>query len=130
MEEATLLAELFADYADDSKPSATIMARAVRKAQNEVGYAVLDILADSEERDWLENRVERFAIDSLLKAKAEDFTYNKAKLAEVFANFRKERDSLDKDWIKMKTKVSAKKGFGGFQSFGPGFEYDKFGRTF
>jgi len=127
MDQATLLTDLFADYATDSKPSATMMARAVRKAQNEVGYAVADILDDSEERDWLENRIERFALDGLLKAKAEDFTYNKAKLAEVFTNFRKERDSLDKDWKEVKGKIFAK-GFGCFQSIDPGFEYDKFGR--
>lgn len=128
MDQATLLSELFDHYADDTKPSPTIMARAVRKAQHAVGYLVAEILVDSEERDWLENRIERFALDDILKMKAEDFTYNKAKLAEVFTNLRKERSSLDDDWKMLRAKINAKKGFGGFQSVSPNFDYDRFGR--
>ncbi len=128
MDQATFLTDLFADYDTDSAPSETIQARAVRKAQNAVGCLITEIDADSEERDWLENRVERFAIDSLLVKKAEDFNYNKAQLAQVFENFKALRINLEEDWKEIRAKIKGKKGIGGFQVVSPGYAYDDFGR--
>jgi len=129
MDQSQFLSELFEHYDDDTRPSETIQNRALRKAKYLVGVAdIANLDAEAEERAWLENRVERFAIDDILTRKAEDFNYNKAYLSQVFDNFKVKRIALDEDWKEIRGKIKLKKGLGSFQAIPSGFEYDSFGR--
>jgi len=132
MDSTTFLNELFSHYGTDA-PSATVLARSLRKAENVIGVKIADVLADGDDRrDWFENRVERFAIDSMLSRKTEDFDYSKAKLSQTFDNLSSYRDKLDADWDKdMRRKVAISRcgTAGAGMVIPPGFEYDSVGRA-
>lgn len=132
MDPTTFLDELFKHYGTDA-PIDTVMQRAVRKAENIIGVKIADINADGDERrDWFENRVERFAIDSLLSRKTEDFDYSKAKLSQTFENLSSYRDKLDADWnndMRKKVAISRCGSVGVGMVIPPGFSYDSVGRA-
>jgi len=132
MDTTTFLDDLFEHYGDD-RPVDTVLERAVRKAENIIGVKITDISeTDDERRDWFENRVERFAVDSMLSRKTEDFDYSKAKLSQTFKNLSEFRDKLDEDWNKdMRRKVAISRcgTAGAGMVIPPGFSYDRVGRA-
>jgi hypothetical protein len=126
MESATFSSELFSDY--ETAPADDTITKALRWAQQQVGIDIADIDEDDDERAWLENRAEYYAIKVKMRNAAGDFTYNKAKLSDVTKNFKMVLDELDKEWKNEILPAVRKKKYiadptGLFNLVSPGFRY-------
>lgn len=110
-------------------PSVDMVDIAIRFAETETGYTVASITAGSDEQEWFSNRLKRSMWVQKMTGQAEEFTYGKAGVNQVFENYKYMIDMLDKEWKVMEQKIKSKavspEKF--CQVIPPGYTYDVFG---
>lgn len=133
MDQTQFIDECFSDWDEDMMPSDGAITKAIRHAKTDVGIALAEVVAGSDQQTLYENRVQHRILWTLLRQSAQEYSSGAVgNRSDIFAHYRAMLEMLEKEWEHLKHLVAPRKG-GGFQAIpaahrAPGGGVDLFGR--